>query len=586
MKKTITLTLIALFALLIVSYSPADAQAAEKWDNVRGDGKVSVDTSVKYDGADYSIKIVNDMYTATYASKKFEVKPGTHYRATVMTKYEGYDLMDGKNDSGSAMGEAGQYDKSGNYTGSDWHMLTYEFDSGNDTTHEIALWNGMYAGDCKGTAYYSDFHLEEYTGGKTNEWNVAIVVFKNISAPVKIDGKKTTYKDHLTDSDVSYMSKVTRNIYTSIPALSDNKWKIGAVDTYAIDDTVTELGQIYSDNYMIDFKSKSVKPQLEKIISDAKKKSGRHYDMFIVISPINGRISDKWLGLGGGGFGDARICQLNCKSGAKDYTADPNNQDYPETAMVHEMLHCMETLSRSVDPGNFVQFHANVEEYKNYYDDGIRQKGWGSWGAYHSDYMRCKTPDGRGINAKVYSKMDSYAYALVYGNPDTLQKPARTDIQSLDVKDVSSKTYTGSEIKPDVKIMDGSYRLVKGTDYTLSYQKNTKPGKAAVIITGKGKYAGTYCRTFNIKPKTASVSVSKSGSKYKISWKKITGAYKVQIYVAKKGSSSFKLKTTVKGSSTSAVISASKGDKVKVRSYKRLYPQKYYSSYSKEITLK
>ena len=41
--------------------------------------------------------------------------------------------------------------------------------------------------------------------------------------------------------------------------------------------------------------------------------------------------------------------------------------------------------------------------------------------------------------------------------------------------------------------------LTRGKDYTVSYSKNTKPGTATVIFTGKGKYTGTVKKTFKVK---------------------------------------------------------------------------------------
>lgn len=40
--------------------------------------------------------------------------------------------------------------------------------------------------------------------------------------------------------------------------------------------------------------------------------------------------------------------------------------------------------------------------------------------------------------------------------------------------------------------------LTKGTDYTVSYTNNTKPGTATAVFTGAGKYTGTIKKTFKI----------------------------------------------------------------------------------------
>ena len=78
------------------------------------------------------------------------------------------------------------------------------------------------------------------------------------------------------------------------------------------------------------------------------------------------------------------------------------------------------------------------------------------------------------------------------------------------VKPIGSVTYTGAYIKPDVKVYNADVLLVKGMDYTLSYQNNkavndgSNPEKMpTVIITGKGQYVGwETTHTFKIVPKS------------------------------------------------------------------------------------
>ncbi|MCM1266301.1 MAG: leucine-rich repeat protein [Bacteroidales bacterium] len=65
--------------------------------------------------------------------------------------------------------------------------------------------------------------------------------------------------------------------------------------------------------------------------------------------------------------------------------------------------------------------------------------------------------------------------------------------------------YTGSAIKPDVRVYDGSRRLRAGTDYTITYKNNTKANDASVpktaptiTVKGKGNYSETVPVTFKI----------------------------------------------------------------------------------------
>ena len=69
---------------------------------------------------------------------------------------------------------------------------------------------------------------------------------------------------------------------------------------------------------------------------------------------------------------------------------------------------------------------------------------------------------------------------------------------SITVAKISNKSYANKALKPSVTIKHNGTKLVKGTDYTLSYKNNKLPGTATVTITGIGKYTGTRKVTFKI----------------------------------------------------------------------------------------
>ena len=68
--------------------------------------------------------------------------------------------------------------------------------------------------------------------------------------------------------------------------------------------------------------------------------------------------------------------------------------------------------------------------------------------------------------------------------------------------DSTSYKYTGQAVTPAVTVKDGSYTLVSGKDYSVSYKDNTNIGTAAVTVTGTGNYSGTVEKTFTIVDKT------------------------------------------------------------------------------------
>ena len=127
--------------------------------------------------------------------------------------------------------------------------------------------------------------------------------------------------------------------------------------------------------------------------------------------------------------------------------------------------------------------------------------------------------DGWYTDADCTSKYD---FNQVVTGPMTLyakwNENTAIDISACTIDSISAKTYTGSAIKPDPKVIQDGKTLIRDIDYTLAYINNTNTGTAIVIITGIGDYYGTVIKTFTInksanpltmKPKTASVKYSK-----------------------------------------------------------------------------
>lgn len=76
--------------------------------------------------------------------------------------------------------------------------------------------------------------------------------------------------------------------------------------------------------------------------------------------------------------------------------------------------------------------------------------------------------------------------------------------------------YSGAPQKPTAVVMDGTKKLVEGTDYTVSYGTNVHVFEAATVyVEGKGNYTGTFSRNFKIQPKPIDItSVSTTNRDY------------------------------------------------------------------------
>lgn len=65
---------------------------------------------------------------------------------------------------------------------------------------------------------------------------------------------------------------------------------------------------------------------------------------------------------------------------------------------------------------------------------------------------------------------------------------------------IGNRIFTGNEIKQTgIVVTVCGKKLSLGSDYTLKYENNKNIGKAKIVITGKGNYAGSITKYFDIK---------------------------------------------------------------------------------------
>lgn len=166
----------------------------------------------------------------------------------------------------------------------------------------------------------------------------------------------------------------------------------------------------------------------------------------------------------------------------------------------------------------------------------------------------------------------------------------------MDLTDCSvtiSKTayiYTGKTIRPAVTVtckkLDGTTIILKkDTDYTVTYKNNKMPGKATVVVKGKGDYTGSVSRTITIAP-TATVisSVTNTETGIRLKWKKTTGAEKYIIY-RKAGNGSWKKYKSVKAANGCSFTDTKVTNGSKYAYKIRAYADGVYGAYSSIHTI-
>lgn len=176
------------------------------------------------------------------------------------------------------------------------------------------------------------------------------------------------------------------------------------------------------------------------------------------------------------------------------------------------------------------------------------------------------------------------------------------DIPALSPKSISSASvslsiatysFDGKFKTPSVTVKLGSTALRKGIDYVVSYRNNKNVGKATVVITGKGLYAGTITRTFVINPAKQEIQKLTAKSKgFYIDYAAKGHATGYEIQYATNSSFSGAKKTVITSNKTDKVtVSKLSGNKkyyVRVRTYTTVNGIKYYGAWSavKTVTTK
>ena len=151
---------------------------------------------------------------------------------------------------------------------------------------------------------------------------------------------------------------------------------------------------------------------------------------------------------------------------------------------------------------------------------------------------------------------------------------------------LSKAAYTGKEIEPYFYIVDGKTVLEQDKDYTVEVKDNVEIGTGTVTVTGKGDYAGTITKSFEIDPGPViakSVVIGKKKSVITVNADKQADGY--QIYYSSKKSKGYK--KLYSGKDLKAEVSGLKsGMYIKVRTYKKVGKTTYYSEWSAPILVK
>lgn len=159
------------------------------------------------------------------------------------------------------------------------------------------------------------------------------------------------------------------------------------------------------------------------------------------------------------------------------------------------------------------------------------------------------------------------------------------NISKATVASIPAQTYTGKALTPTLSITYGSKTLKLNKDYSLVFKNNTKPGKASVIITGKGSYDGTLTRSFKIKPAAVTkLSATGTSSKITLEWNGRNAYSGYEIYRKKTYDGDYSKIKTIKNPEetkwTNKNLTKEREYFYKVRAYAKVNDTMYYGPFT------
>ena len=250
---------------------------------------------------DYSYKMNSKDYNDAIFYKTIKVKPNTPYKLTCKVKTEDVQSQDGKPNAGAQIAVFNSLENSKSILGTnDWQELEFVFDSKNRESMDIGFRLGGNGNKAKGTAWFSDFKLEEGVKDNKSDWNIACFIMEDLNVDI--------YDKNIDISmDLADIEKVKTNMgrfSTSIRELSENKMSVD-YDIYEIDDAVKTITYNESYGYYLD------PSDVQNLIQSYLEKE--EYDYVFVAAKLGDNnisiesLGNDWIGLRRNGYKWNRI---------------------------------------------------------------------------------------------------------------------------------------------------------------------------------------------------------------------------------------------------------------------------------------
>lgn len=380
--KTIIYFVFLIIFILIFRHIYCKYNFYDYLKGVREEGKTSFtrDSTVIYSKDMYSYKIENKEYNDAMFYKKIDVVPNTAYKVSCMVKTENVVNLEGKYTGGAQISINNTTECSKPITGTnDWTELTFMFNSNNRTSIELGFRLGGYEEYSKGTAWFSDFKIEEGSIDYDKNWNIACFIIDNITTTLTEGDKEgSSINFEISYQDISTIKRNLTRLEDSIEDISGDKMSI-TYDLIEIKDPLTTISYDEENKYYVG--PNDVAPLIDKYIQK------EEYDYIYVVIRLGDLSKDDevlvndWIGLGSMEYNQIGFSNIRLPDdrNSKIYQYSSNNT-FPEEVFIHELLHTLER--NEIENGNDI---AKLHDYEKY---GYIQDSKNGLKEWYRDYMQ------------------------------------------------------------------------------------------------------------------------------------------------------------------------------------------------------
>ena len=245
-------------------------------DFVRSEGKLYTsefkrDNKVKY-SKQSSYRIKSEEYNDAMFYETIKVEKNQPYKVTCMVKTENVVPEEEQSSIGAQISIEGSTERSIAIQGTtEWQKIEFIFNSEDRDTVNLGFRLGGNAGQAKGTAWFSDFTLEEGIAENDNNWKFACFILE--STDVDLNGKNISFK--VKDSDITDIEATISRFSNSCETLSKGKRK-AKCDIFKIEMPLTQLS--YDDEFGYYVAPENVENQIKDTIAN-----GEYDHIFVVM---------------------------------------------------------------------------------------------------------------------------------------------------------------------------------------------------------------------------------------------------------------------------------------------------------------